>query len=72
MSDYQHYLKEKERINDLIESGYRIKEVIENLSGSFVQFEKETKGEQDIKELHIVTADARKYFSVMMIRQNQG
>ncbi len=72
MSDYQHYLEEKEKIDFLVQTGYRIKDVLENLSGAFVRFEKEIEGVQEIETLHILTADGRKYFSVMMIAQNQG
>ncbi|MFZ3589119.1 hypothetical protein ACOI1C_07475 [Bacillus sp. DJP31] len=72
MSDYQHYLEEKEKINNLLQTGYQIRSVQENLSGAFVQFEKENESGLVIETLHILTAEARKYFSVMMIHQNQG
>lgn len=68
MSDYHQYLTEREKIDFLIQKGYRIKDVLENLSGAFVQFEKE----KDIETLHILTAEARKYFSVIMMKQNQS
>lgn len=72
MSDYQQYLKEKEKIAELLQKGFQIKDVLENLNGAFVQFERVGDGEKEIETLHILTAEARKYFSVMIIHQNQG
>ncbi|GAD13396.1 conserved hypothetical protein [Geobacillus kaustophilus GBlys] len=48
-----------------------MKSVKENLSGSFVEFEKEDSLSEtrDIQTLHITNADARKYFSSLLIRQ---
>jgi hypothetical protein len=68
LSDYQQYLSEREKIDFLIQKGYRIKGVLENLSGAFVKFEKG----KETETLHILTAEARKYFSVMIMKQNQG
>lgn len=72
MSDYQQYLTEREKIDFLIQKGYRIKGVLENLSGAFVQFEKGKDKGKETETLHILTAEARKYFSVMIMKQNQG
>ena len=70
MSDYQQYLAERDKIDFLLQKGYRINGVLENLSGAFVQFEKEKDEDKTTETLHILTAEARKYFSVMMIKQN--
>lgn len=67
MSDYQQYLQERDRIDYLYQKGYKITNVIENLSGAFVHFEK---SEEEKEVLHVHTAEARKYFSVKLIQQN--
>lgn len=72
MSDYQQYLAERDKIDFLLQKGHRIKSVQENLSGAFVEFEKLNDSNKETETLHILTADARKYFSVMIIKQNQG
>jgi hypothetical protein len=66
MSDYQEYLAEKEKIDLLINQGYEIDQVTENLSGAFVRFR--SKQGNEYRELHIKTADGRKYFSFMLIK----
>jgi hypothetical protein len=72
LSDYQQYVTEREKIDFLIQKGFCIKGVLENLSGAFVQFEKGTGKGRETETLHILTAEGRKYFSVMMIKQNKG
>jgi hypothetical protein len=72
LSDYQQYLAERDKIDYLLQKGYRIKGVLENLSGAFVQFEKGKDEEIETETLHILTAEARKYFSVMIMKQSQG
>ncbi len=71
MSDYKLFLQERNKIDSLIEQGYKIKAVIENLNGAYVEFERHADSEQDAtyETLHITTADARKYFSVKLIEQ---
>ncbi|WP_100374512.1 hypothetical protein [Bacillus sp. FJAT-45037] len=75
MSDYQEFLAERDEIDYLIQQGYVIKGVTENLSGAFVEFELPQEGvkenSQRYERLHIKTADARKYFSVVLLKQNQ-
>ncbi|WP_163102347.1 hypothetical protein [Peribacillus alkalitolerans] len=71
MSDYQQFLSEREKIDFMIEKGYRIKGVNENLSGSFVEFENTSLDRENTETLHIQTAEARKYFSVILIKQQQ-
>lgn len=69
MSDYQQYLAEREKIDYLIQKGFCIKGVLENLSGAYLQFEKGENDEKETETLHILTAEARKYFSVIMLKQ---
>ncbi|WP_335870863.1 hypothetical protein [Bacillus sp. 2205SS5-2] len=59
MSTYREFIVERERIDYLIEQGYQITHVTENLSGAYVSFSNGTEEET----LHLKTADARKYFS---------
>jgi hypothetical protein len=68
MSDYKQYLSEREKIDTLISKGYVINDVQENLSGAFVQF---IDGEKNTETLQVLTADARKYFSALIIKQKQ-
>ncbi|WP_453990235.1 hypothetical protein [Bacillus nitroreducens] len=67
MTEYQLFLHERDRIDFLLQKGFTITNVIENLSGAFVEFTKEDEKET----LHIVTPDARKYFAVMLIKQQK-
>lgn len=76
MSDFQEFLAERDEIDYLIQQGYLIKGVTENLSGAFVEFELpassgRSEQQQRYERLHIKTADARKYFSVLLLKQSQ-
>ncbi|MDE5414826.1 hypothetical protein [Alkalihalobacterium chitinilyticum] len=75
MAEYQQFIAEREKIDFLLEQGYMIKGVTENLSGAFVEFElkkPDPSGHKSPTErLHILTADARKYFSSIIIQQNK-
>ncbi|MEI3611228.1 hypothetical protein [Pseudogracilibacillus sp. SO30301A] len=67
MSEYKTFLQERDRIDFLIQKGYKITNVTENLNGSFVEFEN-----ADEKEtLHIITPEGRKYFVVVLINQQK-
>ncbi len=69
MSSYNEFVAEREKIDYLIEQGYKIKAVTENLSGAFVEFEQVNEDAPKVETLHILTADARKYFSGILIQQ---
>jgi hypothetical protein len=69
MSEYQEFLAEREKIDFLTEKGFTIKGVNENLSGAFVEF---TKGDSEGETLHIKTADARKYFSNLILKSTRA
>ena len=70
MSEYQQFLQEREQIDFLIDKGYKIKNITENLNGAVVEFEKvESSDEKSFETLHIQTPNARKYFSVKLIQQ---
>ncbi|HZH61207.1 MAG TPA: hypothetical protein VEY70_16920 [Metabacillus sp.] len=68
MSEHKEFLLEKERIDSLYEQGFTIARVTENLSGAFVHFQRiNDKGEKEIREVQIKMAEARRYFSTLLI-----
>ncbi|MFQ3546629.1 hypothetical protein Q7A53_21335 [Halobacillus rhizosphaerae] len=73
MSSYSEFAAEREKIDYLLEQGYVIKGVTENLSGAFLEFVYE--GNDPAKEkkerLHILHPDTRKYFSTILIQQQK-
>ena len=70
MSDHQLYMEEKNRLDVLLESGYHIKGVMENLSGTFVEMCKEQANSENVVQIHLTTANARKYVSVKLMEQS--
>ncbi len=74
MREHQHYLIEREKIDYFIDRGYRINGITENLSGAFIEFKLiDRKSEEESTEiLHIQTADGRKYFSALLLKQIQS
>jgi len=68
MSEYKQFLQERDHIDFLIGKGYKITTVKENLSGDFVQF---VKDEENKETLHIVTPEGRKYYAVLLIKQQK-
>jgi hypothetical protein len=70
MSEHQQYLAEKEQIDHFIQKGYRIQGVNEHLNGASVDF---FHPNGNVTETILVgTANARKYFSSLLIIQNSG
>jgi hypothetical protein len=69
LSEYQDFLQERDRLDFMVQQGYRIKNIVENLSGAFVQFEN---AEGENETLQILTPDARKYFSVLLLKQQKA
>lgn len=67
MSVHDRYLNEKQKMDDLINKGYIITKVTEDLDGSLVEFRKIGETEKEI--LRIGNADARKYFSSLIAKQ---
>jgi hypothetical protein len=66
MSDYQVFLSERDKIDFLIQKGFKIEKITENLSGAFVLF-KHTENKRSAT-LHVKTANARKYFSNLLLQ----
>ena len=67
MSEYKEYLAEVEKLDALLTDGYQIVSINENLSGMFIDFEKNN----DKKQVQLVTADARKYISLKIIQMSK-
>ncbi|AVK83667.1 hypothetical protein C3943_08835 [Lysinibacillus sp. B2A1] len=65
MSEHLQSTEEIQKIDDFLDSGYKIKYVYENLSGMFVEFARQ---EETVLQ-QILTADARKYFSAKLQEQ---
>jgi hypothetical protein len=70
MSDYQQYLHERDKLDFFIQKGFRINAVHEHLDGASVEFYHPQSKEKET--LIIGTANARKYFSSVLIKQNLG
>ncbi|WP_078413686.1 hypothetical protein [Priestia abyssalis] len=70
MSSYKEFVEERDKIDYYIQNGYTIKGVTENLSGAFLLLESKDGEKQET--LHILTADARKYFSSVLLQQKRG
>ncbi|ETI68902.1 hypothetical protein [Neobacillus vireti] len=69
MSDYQQFLDERDKIDFLIQKGCQINSVREHLNGASVDF---LHPNGNVTEtLLIGTANGRKYFSSLLISQNQ-
>ncbi|MCM3408535.1 hypothetical protein [Metabacillus litoralis] len=66
MSEYKEFLLEKEKIDNLLDQGFQIVGVIENVSGAFVTFEKGDDGEKEVRQIQLKMAEARKYFSTLL------
>lgn len=71
MSDYEQFLQEREQMDILLEKGYKIAKVTENLDGAFVDFAKRDAKEEEaeMETVHLSSANARKYFAVKLIEQ---
>ncbi|MFJ8244423.1 hypothetical protein [Peribacillus asahii] len=73
MSEYQEYVKERDQIDFLIQNGYRVKYITENLDGALVEFEKSDDLSEKKKEiLNILTPNARKYLSAKLLEQQKA
>lgn len=73
MSDHREFEAEREKIDFLLEQGYIIKGVTENLSGAFLEFEYKgsEEGKSKQESLHILHPDSRKYFSTILVQQQK-
>ncbi|MHC0035589.1 hypothetical protein [Pseudoneobacillus sp. C159] len=68
MSEHQLFLAERDKIDFLIQKGYRIGFILENLNGAYVDFFHPDSEQKET--IHVGTANGRKYFSSILIQQN--
>ncbi|AMQ07014.1 MULTISPECIES: hypothetical protein [Sporosarcina] len=66
MSDHLLSMDEMKKVDDYLDRGFKVHYVYENLSGMFVEFER-----QEEVRLQILTADARKYLAAKLQEQTQ-
>ncbi|MBN8233765.1 hypothetical protein JF544_00835 [Halobacillus kuroshimensis] len=73
MSDHREFHAEREKIDFLLEQGYVMKAVTENLSGAFLEFvyEGSDPDQPEVERLHILHPDSRKYFSTILFQQQR-
>lgn len=69
MSDYQQFLQERDQIDFYLQKGYYMKNIIEDLNGTTVEFSNK---ENNSEMVYLTTANARKYFSVKLIEQQKN
>ncbi|NHN35288.1 hypothetical protein [Paenibacillus agricola] len=65
MAAYQAFMEEKSEIDKLMAEGFVVVSIHENLDGALVRFQSISSTEQ-VKSLHLNTADARKYISTLL------
>lgn len=70
MSNYDVFLTEKLRIDDLVKNGYVITGTQGTLDGDIVEFENKAKTSK--KEIILLTTpDSRKYFTILYMKQQK-
>ncbi|PKG21618.1 hypothetical protein [Niallia nealsonii] len=69
MSDYQQFLQERDQIDFYLQKGYYMKNIIEDLNGTTVEFSNK---QNNSATIYLTTANARKYFSVKLIEQRKN
>lgn len=62
MSDHLLSVDEMKQLDVFLDKGYKVKNVYENLSGMFIEFERQ---KEEVR-LQILTADARKYVAAKL------
>lgn len=62
MSDHLLSVDEMKQLDVFLDKGYKVKNVYENLSGMFIEFERQ----KEEVCLQILTADARKYVAAKL------
>ncbi|MTT30703.1 hypothetical protein GMB86_01570 [Terrilactibacillus sp. BCM23-1] len=73
MHEHQLFMEEKERIDNLVEQGYKITGIEENLSGAYVHFDYIDHDNRNVETqiLHVLSADARKYFTTLLVAKEK-
>lgn len=69
MSAYDEYAEEKRTLDELLAKGYAIAGVREGLEGAEVLFVKRGAADTAKLQVHLLTAEARKYVSYLVLVQ---
>ncbi|SDN01865.1 hypothetical protein SAMN04487897_101809 [Paenibacillus sp. yr247] len=69
MSEYEQFKLEKQKLDDFVAQKFKIVGVKEDLNGAWLDLE-HPGGET--ANLHLITANARKYYVALLIAQGQG
>ena len=68
MTEYEEFLEEKKKIDNYFREDYKVHNVYENLSGMFIEFTSiDDSFEQEVVQLQLVTSEARKYISTLLM-----
>ncbi|MDN4619281.1 hypothetical protein QCD85_14325 [Paenibacillus sp. PsM32] len=70
MSAFADFEKEKLAIDQFLDSGYVVVAIQENLEGALVKFSKDRSSTKH-DDLHLITADARKYLTTRLLMNGQ-
>lgn len=70
MSAFADFEKEKLAIDQFLDSGYVVVAIQENLEGALVKFSKD-RSSPNHDDLHLITADARKYLTTRLLMNGQ-
>jgi len=70
MSAFADFEKEKLAIDQWLDNGYKVIAIQESLEGACVKFSKDSsRAKHD--DLHLITADARKYLTTRLLMNGQ-
>lgn len=70
MSAFADFEKEKLAIDQLLDNGYVVIAIQESLEGALIKFAKDRASAQP-DDLHLITADARKYLTTRLLMTQQ-
>lgn len=70
MSAFADFEKEKLAIDEWLDNGYIVIAIQESLEGALVKFSKD-RSQSHHDDLHLITADARKYLTTRLLMNGQ-
>lgn len=70
MSAFADFEKEKLRIDQFLDNGYIVIAIQESLEGALIKFTKD-RSTSEHDDLHLITADARKYLTTRLLMTGQ-
>lgn len=66
MSEYKEFLNEKNKLDELFDEGYIVKNINENLSGMYIEFSSPESVAKETVMILLMTTEARKYISTKL------